>query len=334
MKVEHLSYVRCPSCQAELELGDTRWKSPGRVETGTLTCTGCSQEYPVLSCIPRFVRKDNYAKSFGLEWTRHARTQYDSESGVALSQRRFFEETGWPRQMHGELILEAGCGSGRFTEQAAGTGAMVISFDLSSAVEANHSSNGSRDNVLIVQADITRIPCPQAIFDKIFCLGVLQHTPDPREAFMSLTRFLRPGGILVVDVYKKTLLNHILQTKYWVRPLTRGRDPETLYAWVRRYVDIMWPLASVLRRIPKIGVPLNWRLLIGDYSNQGVPEARLKEWAYLDTFDMLSPQYDSPQTLDTVRRWFHEARLTDVDVRYGYNGIQGRGTRRAEASSK
>ena len=89
----------------------------------------------------------------------------------------------------------------------------------------------------------------------------------------------------------------------------------------------MWPLARVIRRIPKIGPQLNWRLLIADYSREGVPDDKLKDWAYLDTFDMLSPRYDYPQTLDIVRGWFREVGLVDVDVRYGYNGIQGRGTR-------
>jgi SAM-dependent methyltransferase len=234
--------------------------------------------------------------------------------------------------MQGETILEVGSGSGRFTEQAAETRATVVSFDLSNAVEANHSTNGARDNVLIIQADVFRVPCPRASFDRVFCFGVLQHTPDPHGAFMALTRFLKPGGELVVDVYKKTFLKHVLHTKYWVRPLTRRLDPETLYRWVRRHVDTMWPLASMIRRIPRIGAPLNWRLLIADYSNLGLPNEKLKDWAYLDTFDMLSPRYDYPQTLDAVREWFAEAALTNVDVRYGYNGIQGRGTRAAGAS--
>ena len=87
----------------------------------------------------------------------------------------------------------------------------------------------------------------------------------------------------------------------------------------------MWPLSTKLMKIPKIGNSLNWRLLIGDYSSYGLSDALLKEWAYLDTFDMLSPRYDSPQTISTIRRWFVEAGLIDIDVHYGYNGVEGRG---------
>jgi hypothetical protein len=54
-------------------------------------------------------------------------------------------------------------------------------------------------------------------------------------------------------------------------------------------------------------------------------EEMLKEWAILDTFDMLSPAYDSPQFIETVQKWFKNANLCDVDVHYGYTGIGGRG---------
>jgi len=47
---------------------------------------------------------------------------------------------------------------------------------------------------------------------------------------------------------------------------------------------------------------------------------------------MLSPRYDLPQTLSTVRRWFAEAGLENVTVQYGYNGIEGRGRKPAGAA--
>src|SRR5207248_3605674 len=134
-----------------------------------------------------------------------------------ISEKRFFEETGWPRVLAREVILEVGSGSGRFTEQAASTEAFIISFDYSHAVEANYASNGARENVLIVQADIYAMPFRTEYFDKVFCFGVLQHTPDVRQAFLALPPMLKPGGELVVDVYKKTFFRTCLATKYYAR---------------------------------------------------------------------------------------------------------------------
>src|SRR5258706_109550 len=71
------------------------------------------------------------------------------------------------------------------------------------SVEANYASNGHKPNVLIVQGDVYRLPCRESYFDKLFCFGTLQHTPDVEKAFLTLPRYLKPDGQMAVDVYKK-----------------------------------------------------------------------------------------------------------------------------------
>jgi uncharacterized protein YbaR (Trm112 family) len=324
MRLEHLSYLCCPECRGDLELMRSTARS-GPVESGQLQCVRCAREYPIVRHIPRFVSSDNYAVGFGLQWNLHRRTQLDDYTGRDLSEQRFFEESKWPRQLDSETVIDAGSGAGRFTEVAATTKAMVLALDYSHAVEANYASNGDRRNVLIVQGDIYKMPFRQA--DRIFCFGVIQHTPDPRGAFMALPSHVKPGGAVAADVYLKSFRRYVLGTKYWVRPLTRRVPPERLYRLTRRYVDLMWPVASVIRRIPGIGKSLNWRLLIADYSDRIGDTRLLREWAYLDTFDMLSPRYDHPQTVGTVRRWGLEAGLDDFEVEVCAHGIAMRGRR-------
>lgn len=328
MKEEHLKYLVCPVCRQNLILSEVQKESNDSIEAGILKCSKCSKRYNVIHHIPRFVSMDNYAKGFGLEWTKHARTQYDSYSGVSVSETRFFNETKWPRKLDGQIILEVGCGSGRFTEQAASTAAMVVSMDLSYAVEANYASNGSKSNVLIVQGNIYEMPFKENFFDKLLCIGVLQHTPDPEKSFMTLPPYLKSGGSLVIDVYRKHGgLKGFTETKYWIRPTTRNIEPEKLYKFCKRYIEFMWPVAKFLHKDPYLGRRLIWRLLVADYRGvYNVSENILKEWAILDTFDMLSPAYDYPQTIETVREWFKKANMVNVDVHYGYNGIEGRGT--------
>jgi|UniRef100_A0A7V6A5Y2 SAM-dependent methyltransferase len=327
MKEIHLQLFACPECQAEIVLAAGKKEQDDRIREGVLRCVGCQQQYEVKNYIPRFVPQENYCQGFGLEWSRHARTQYDSYTGVNLSETRFFQETKWPRNLIGETVLEVGCGSGRFTEHAAGTGAMVVSVDLSGAVEANYALNGHKPNVVIAQADIYKLPFKRDFFDRAFCFGVLQHTPDARRSFMSLPLYLKPGGSLVVDVYKKyPLLKRMMVTKYWVRPLTTKIDPGKLYHWCERYVDFMWPLTRLFNKIPKIGRHINWSLFIADFSNKyPLTNEVAKEWAILDTFDRLSPAYDSPQAMRTIQEWFEEARFRNIEVHFGYNGIEGRG---------
>lgn len=315
-------------CHGPLDLRAER-EVEHRVETGTPECPSCLTAWPIQGFIPRFVPPDNYAVGFGYQWRVHAHTQCDSRNGTRISETRFFEETGWPRHLPGEVILEVGCGSGRFTEQALKTGAVVVSLDYSAAVESNLALNQGNPNLLVVQGDVYALPVAPGSCDRVFCLGVLQHTPDPRRAFQCIIEPLRPGGRLAMDIYRqRTGVARLTMTHRWVRPLTRRMNPRLLYRLTRRYVRAMWPLSRLVHRIPRIGKKLNWMLLVADYRDVlPLPEPLLREWAILDTFDMLNPRYEFPQTLDTVRRWFEEARLGAVQVRYGYNGIEGRGIR-------
>jgi len=329
MREEHLKYLSCPDCKQDLVIIKAE-KSDGRsIESGTLQCSSCERAYEIVRHVPRFVPLDNYASGFGLQWTIHSKTQYDSYSRTNISEVRFFNETQWSRDLNGQVILEVGSGSGRFTEIAALTGGMVVSMDYSQAVDANYASNGDRENVLIVQGDIYNMPFRENSFDKVLCIGVLQHTPNVQESFMRLPRFLKPGGNMVVDVYRKYLgLAGMVRTKYWVRPITRRMQPEKLYRLCKQYIEFMWPLARLINRIPRLGRSLNLALLIADYRGvYNLPDEILQEWAILDTFDKLAPAYDYPQTLETLQKWFHQTDLINIQVGFGYNGVEGRGTK-------
>ncbi|MBI1877686.1 MAG: methyltransferase domain-containing protein [Chloroflexi bacterium] len=328
MRQQHLKYLACPACRADLTLIEVTSQNEISIETGTLCCVKCSQTYPIIRHIPRFVPLENYASGFGLEWTKHARTQYDSYSGASISETRLFAETRWPRQLTGEVILEVGSGSGRFTEHLITTGAMVVSTDLSYAVEVNYNSNGSRANALIVQSDIYKMPFREYAYDKLLCIGVLQHTPDVKRSFMSLPPYLKSGGSLVVDIYRKQHgLREGLRPRNWARAITRKVEPEKLYHWCERYITLMWPRTRFLHKIPR-GRRIIWALLIADYTGRyDLSDQILREWAILDTFDILAPAYDQPQHLETIQAWFAEAKLCNVDVHYGYNGIEGRGVK-------
>lgn len=326
MRPEHLTYLICPSCKADLLIAKIEQGSQTAIVTGQLKCVNCNETYPIIRHIPRFVPLENYATGFGLEWTKHARTQYDSYSGAKISETRLFAETRWPRQLAGQTILEVGSGSGRFTEHLISTGAMVISTDLSYAVEANYASNGTKPNILIVQSDIYNMPFRQNFFDKLLCIGVLQHTPDVKRSFISLPPYLKSGGSLVVDVYRQYHgLREWLRPRNWARAITRRMEPEKLYHLCEQYVTIMWPLVKFLRKLPG-GRRIIWTMLIADYTGfYKLSDQSMREWAILDTFDILAPAYDQPQHLETMQTWFTEAELNDIEVHYGYNGIEGRG---------
>ena len=312
----------CTICGGQFIVDKGARQEDDSVREGKLVCRGCDIQYPVIGGIPRFVSAENYARSFGYQWAIHRKTQLDSYTGLPISRNRLFTVTGWSEHLEGERILEAGSGAGRFTEVLLQTGADVFSFDYSNAVEANLSNNGNQPNLHLFQADIYHIPLPEGSFDKVICFGVLQHTPDPEKAFISLARFVKLGGELVIDVYRANVFAY-LRWKYFLRPITKRMDKERLYRIVSTITPRLVPLAVALRTIAgRTGARL---VPIVEYSQLKLPAEVNKEWAILDTFDMYSPAHDHPQRVSTVLRWFSSAGFTDVDVRRGPNGIIGKG---------
>jgi SAM-dependent methyltransferase len=274
--------------------------------------------------IPRFVPERNYCDSFTLEWRLYPDTLAASDAHRV----RFARETAWPDRLDGEMILEAGCGPGAFTTAVLARGATVSAFDYGGSVDINYAANGGRENLLLVQANIFAMPFEKGTFDRAFCFGVLQHTPDPRAAFLQLTRMLRAGGAIATDIYPPPPppphpYRGLLRSKYLARRFTAGISSEKLHPLVSAYVELVWPAARLLVRT-SLGLKFCRRLLIDDPRLTGHSPARYKEFAKLNLFDMLAPAYDIPATVEEFRRWHEQAGLEAIDVGPGYNGVDGR----------
>jgi 2-polyprenyl-3-methyl-5-hydroxy-6-metoxy-1,4-benzoquinol methylase len=314
--LDFASWLACPRCRES----DLDAQEAGAM----VVCRGCAAVYPVVNGVIRFVDREHYAGSFGLQWNTHRRTQLDSFTGLPLSRRRLFQVSGWREDLSGQTILEAGSGAGRFTEVLVTTGATILSLDLSTAVDANYANNGHHTNLLIMQADLSSIPVRRRSMDKVLCLGVLQHTPDPAASFRYLTEHVRPGGELVIDVYAARLRS-LISWKYVLRPLTKHANKERLYRVIATLTPPLVPLSAWLYRwFGRAGARL---LPMIQYAHLNLSPSVNRDWAVLDTFDMFAPAHDHPQTLETVRLWYQDAGFTDVHVSYGPNGVIARGRR-------
>ena len=331
MKRDLLPLLVCPHCQSGLELSAAR-EEEGEIADGTLTCTGCGAVFPVVRFVPRFVPAQNYSSSFGFQWNRFRRTQLDSTTEQPISRRRFFAQSGWaPADMAKQWVLDLGCGAGRFAEIAVSTGARVVAVDYSSAVDACRANLGAHPRLDVVQADVYHLPFRRRMFDYVYCFGVLQHTPDVEGAFRALTQQLQPSAHIAVDLYPRLLLN-IVWPKYWLRPVTKRIPAERLLRVVIRMVDLLWPVSLALGRVPAVGRRLRHAVPIANYEGLlPLTAPALKEWAVLDTFDMLAPAHDHPQTVETLRAWFDRAGLVDVEV-FRDGLVVGRGRQAANAA--
>lgn len=324
-----LEILRCPSCQSALELAAPT-DNTDEIVQGSLVCKGCSATYAVVRGIPRFVSAENYADNFGLQWNTFDKTQLDSHTGSRVSARRFCEYTGWSSaDVGGKLVLDAGCGAGRFAEVALSLGARVVAIDFSGAIDAARRNLASAGDIEFVQADINALPFAPGTFPFVYCLGVLQHTPDPGKSFRDLAAVTAAGGRLAIDVYPK-LLRNACSSKYWIRPFTKRMSPAQTLRVVNRLFPTLYRISAALGTIPVMGHYLKWLIPVAQYRgiHPDLSEEHARAWALLDTFDMWAPAYDQPQSEATIIGWFKAGDFLNFKVfRKGF--LVGRGTKRA-----
>jgi SAM-dependent methyltransferase len=300
-----VAILRCLAC-----------RSPLAARGSALACTACGREYPQIDGLVRFVDEQQYSGSFGFQWHLHARTQLDNDRSK-ISERDFRMRTGFrPEDLAGKMVLDVGCGMGRFADVATRWGAHVVGIDLSLAAEVAARNLAGR-NATFFQADVFQLPFAPESFDLIYSIGVLHHTPDCERAFKSLPGLLKPGGRIAIWLYSRYNPWYRMSDVY--RKVTRRMSPRVLHALCYGVVPL-YGIHQVLRKIPLLGRPASSALAYL------IPMAfhREAQWRILDTFDWYSPWYQSKHTYEEVFRWFESCGLEDLRVIEQPIAVQGR----------
>jgi SAM-dependent methyltransferase len=313
---EDLSRLRDPDSGEALEReGDELRTRSGKV-------------YPIVRGIPRFVQSDDYAADFGKQWKLFPKTQLDSFSGIPITRERLERCFGGrlSAEVRNKRVLEAGSGAGRFTEVLLAEGAILDSFDISAAVEANADNNGASQFTL-VQADIRHIPFAKQSYDVVMCLGVIQHTPDSEQAIAKLWEMVKPGGLLVIDHYawnRWRLPPPMGDAGQFYRQVLLRMPAEKRWPAVRKIVDFWFPLYwrfrdnPVMRRVlPRLGG-----------INFYYPDLPLKtreahyEWSLLDTHDAMTDYYKRFRTVGSIRQTLEQLGAEQINAWAGGNGVE------------
>jgi SAM-dependent methyltransferase len=98
-----------------------------------------------------------------------------------------------------DLLIDAGCGTGTFLEEMAGTcGVLGLDDHAESIALARPRVEAVGGRVL--QTALDRVDLPSGCAAVVTLMDVLEHLDDDAGAVGELTRLLRPGGLLVVTV--------------------------------------------------------------------------------------------------------------------------------------
>lgn len=122
--------------------------------------------------------------------------------------------------LHGDL-LDVGCGFGEIAGWAAAElGCRAIGIDPSAEAVAEATRQFPDARFLVGTAEA--LPFPDASFDTLVSLEVVEHLPDPERFFSEAARVLRPGGALVVQTPNYPI-KRLYDVLYWL--LRRKSDP-------------------------------------------------------------------------------------------------------------
>ena len=256
-----------------------------------LRCPRCGVSYPIENGVPRFAG-EGYVASFGRQWNRYdvARDEEDEAT--------FAVKTGvHPRELSGKLVLDAGCGGGRYARLLGRFGAKVVGVDLSAAVEKASSLCADIPDVLIAQGDLLQLPLAPAAFDMVFSIGVLHHGPDPRKAFAEVAARVKPGGRLAVWLYCKNLFSQECMNSA-LRAVSTHLPP--------RLLEGLCVGLGALGSVPVLNKTLN---KVANFSNH--PDWVLR---VCDNFDWYAPKYQSHHTVEELQGWFRAEGFDDLQT--------------------
>ena len=279
----------------------------------------------IINDIPRFAASGSYASLFGDQWKEYKKTQLDSYTGSPTSESRLNRCLGdeLKDNLAGKVVLEAGCGAGRFTEILLKKGATVISSDLSSAVEVNAENFPVSDKHLVIQADINNMPFADESFDVVICLGVIQHTADTEKTIEDLYKLVKKGGSLVIDHYYYDRSNYFRLARLY-RIYLRKKTAAFTIPYTQKLVKKYLPWHKRAAKYKLFSVLLNRISPVVSYYNV-FPEFNEKlqqEWALLDTHDSLTDWHKRFRNKKQITAALTKLGATNIYCAYGGNGVE------------
>ena len=306
--------MSCPKCSNELKILKKNVSFGEILKEGELSCENCNSTFKVKNYIPRFIENSkSEVVSFGYQWNSFPLNQIDNKTNLDESSIRLFSETSLtPKNIKGKSVIEIGCGAGRFINIINKYNpSLLVGVDASSAVNSltNHI-NLQSENLLIVQADIFKLPFKENLFDHVFSIGVLHHTPNPFLAFKKISLLIKQGGYLSISVYENSLAHRFTRNSVklaaydflWAANFLRCEIYRYLFSRLPSIIQISYcklivPILHYLNKIPLLRI---LRYLLPSTCYKNLPLS----YSIVDTMDTYATKIVYQFRAKTIYYWF------------------------------
>jgi ubiquinone/menaquinone biosynthesis C-methylase UbiE len=113
----------------------------------------------------------------------------------------------------GSVVLDVGTGTGIFLPYLLsniGEEGNIVALDFAEEMLKKALAKSFKGNLNYLQADITRIPFHDNIFDNVICYSSFPHFQDKLKALAEIKRVLKPGGnLMICHTSSRNEINHI-----------------------------------------------------------------------------------------------------------------------------
>jgi len=284
--------------------------------------------------------ENNTTQSFSDKWHKNTTLAFentlnpDSETFKWITERNGFKSEDELKKYLSskKRILDAGCGNGRVTAllrtYSDSETTEIVGIDLTAADVAEKNLEGYK-KVKFYKKDLLDNLTDLGKFDFIYCQEVLHHTGNARKGFDNLIKLLEPGGEIAIYVYKKKAPAREFVDDF-IREKIAGMDYETAMKHCRQITELGKALTdqNIKLKIPEVDL---LQIKGGEYDLQRFIYHFFAKifWNYEYSFednavinyDWYHPQDCTRHTIEEVRNWFTENRLTITHECVDYYGI-------------
>jgi ubiquinone/menaquinone biosynthesis C-methylase UbiE len=207
--------------------------------------------------------------------------------------------------LNDKIVIDAGCGNGRFAEIVAPHCKHLICLDLGEHIFYAKNRLKEFSNVSYVRCNLLDIPLTSEMADYIYSIGVIHHTPDPKKSLKELTRILKKEGSISIWVYP---------TAYWGNKIKK-----TTSLFIRNYL-LKRELSDQISFIKKILLPIGrLQMFFEKYYLKylffpiyiiNVPRHEDQGEMLATTIDYFLPQYINTYNDSGLEEMFKQAGLT------------------------
>lgn len=148
--------------------------------------------------------------SFGEEWLKFSEFSDDEIKNIG---DEYFDIINESIISLDSVVLDLGCGSGRWAKYLSNKVKLIEAIDPSNAIFAASKLLKTEKNVRISKASVDNIPFDDNSFDFAISLGVLHHIPDTDLALKKLVKKVKINGHVLIYLYYK------LDNRKWIYKL-------------------------------------------------------------------------------------------------------------------